>query len=56
MNNARQILPVVTHRCCPDCGWIMSQKEIEQLRVAIDCPCGCKRTINEFEPVIPIYE
>jgi hypothetical protein len=45
------LLPVVTHRLCPDCGYQISQKEIDLLRVVVDCPRGCKTTINEFQPM-----
>jgi hypothetical protein len=43
--------PEVTHRCCPDCGYIMTQLEIDLIRIVVDCPRGCGRTINEFQPM-----
>ena len=43
--------PAVTHRCCPDCGYIISQKEIELVRFVVSCPRECGTTINEFQPM-----
>lgn len=49
--NVVRLRPGVTHRCCPDCGYLMSQLEIDQLKVNLDCPrCG-DRNINDFQPI-----
>jgi len=46
-----KIEPAVTHRCCPKCGYIMSQLEIDLIRVVINCPRGCDHNINDFQPM-----
>lgn len=47
-----RITPAVTHRCCPECGWLMTQTEIELQRYTRPCPRGCKGvTTDDFQPV-----
>lgn len=46
-----KLQPKVTHRCCPECGYIISQIEVYLIRAAVKCPRGCDRNINEFQPM-----
>lgn len=47
----KQIKRKVTHRLCPDCGYVMTQLEIDRLRFPVECPrCG-KWTTNAFQPI-----
>lgn len=38
----------VATRCCPECGYIMAQVEIDALRVVVNCPRRCGTSINDF--------
>lgn len=45
------IYRAVTHRCCPNCGYLMAQIEIDTARLNFDCPrCG-KHRLSEFQPI-----
>lgn len=47
----REIKRKVTHRLCPECGYMIGQLEIDMLRFAADCPrCG-KHNTNSFQPI-----
>jgi hypothetical protein len=41
----------VKTRCCPECGFLILQKEIEMLRVVVECPRNCGTNINKFQIV-----
>jgi predicted Zn-ribbon and HTH transcriptional regulator len=45
------IKPKVTHRCCPKCGFTMSQLEIDLIVVAVKCPRCAEHSINDFQPI-----
>lgn len=50
-DNVTHIAPVVTHRCCPECGYLESQKSIDLMRFDMPCPrCG-KHQISKFQPI-----
>jgi endogenous inhibitor of DNA gyrase (YacG/DUF329 family) len=41
----------VIHRGCPECGYAVTQMEIEMMRVDLDCPrCG-KMKLSAFAPI-----
>lgn len=47
----RKIEPKVTHRCCPGCGDLVTQVEVELAVLDFKClKCG-KHTFREFQPV-----
>lgn len=41
----------VTHRCCPNCGHIVSQKEIQCFRFNFKCPKCKKHKVDDFQPM-----
>lgn len=41
----------VKTRCCPTCGFLMSQKEIDMLMAVVECPNKCGTNINDFQIV-----
>lgn len=46
-----KINPVVTHRCCPKCGYLELQSSIALMRYDHLC-LGCgEHSIKEFQPV-----
>lgn len=45
------IPPAVTHRSCPVCGFLIAQREIENIVCDFKCPRCEQRTIREFQPV-----
>lgn len=50
-DNVVSINPAVTHRLCPKCGYVVSQFEIDAMRVDMECPrCG-KHNFREFQPI-----
>lgn len=44
------ILPSVTHRLCPSCGYILSQLEVDLMVCDMECRCG-KHMFSEFQPL-----
>ena len=41
----------VSTRCCPKCGYLITQKEIEQIKIVVECPRLCGTDINSFQIV-----
>lgn len=53
MSKIAKIEPAVTTRCCPCCGYEMTQRAIANLKYNMPCP-HCKiKTINDY---VPVYE
>ena len=49
-NVVRLPIQPITHRRCPGCGHVETQKDIKQLSYDMFCRgCGCHR-VSEFEP------
>jgi len=46
-----KIEPAVTHRCCPKCGYLMSQMEVDLIRFELRCPRCKEHTMKEFQPI-----
>lgn len=50
-DNVINIKPVVTHRLCPKRGYVVSQFEIDAMRVDMECTrCG-QHNFSEFQPL-----
>ena len=45
------IARAVTHRLCPDCGYMVSQVAVEMMRFNFDCPKCSNRKISDFQPL-----
>jgi len=41
----------ITQRCCPDCGYLVSQLEIDLSIVNMKCPRGCEYDFSQFQPL-----
>ncbi len=41
----------VTHRCCPNCGYIVSQIEMQCFRFNFNCPKCKKHKVDDFQPI-----
>jgi len=50
MSNVIEIDGGVVSRVCPDCGYEMSQLEIDSHRYDFDCPRCKDRKISEYVP------
>lgn len=46
-----KLIPAVTHRCCPKCGYLMPQRQIELIRFELTCPTCGEHTTREFQPI-----
>lgn len=45
------ILPAVTHRCCPSCGYLVTQLMVDLSRYNYNCHnCG-KHKLSKFQPL-----
>lgn len=50
-DDLKKIEPKVTHRCCPKCGYLVAQVEIEMSIYAYDCPRCDSYNFNKFQPL-----
>lgn len=49
--NVSRISRAVTHRCCPDCGYLVAQIEVVMARINLECPrCG-NHKVSKFQPI-----
>ena len=46
-----RIPPAVTHRGCPSCGYLVSQQQIELMRIDLVCPRCAKHPMSKFQPL-----
>ena len=41
----------VSTRCCPKCGYLITQTVIERVIIVVECPRLCGTDINSFQIV-----
>lgn len=46
-----KIEPAVTHRCCPSCGYLLTQHDIEAHRIDFMCPRCEEHRVSEFQAI-----
>lgn len=51
MGEVVRIAPAVTHRCCPACGYVISQLQADLARINFRCPRCDQKAISDFQPM-----